>query len=76
MTIVTKIEFEANLAECLDKVEKTGEEIVVMDGEKPVVKILPVRTSLGPEIVFADVRGKVKYNGDLLEPTVDEWSGI
>jgi hypothetical protein len=26
--------------------------------------------------LFADVRGRVKYHGDLLEPTTDEWPEV
>ena len=38
--------------------------------------VLPIKDIRLPEDVFADFRGKVKYKGDLLESTSDEWGDL
>jgi hypothetical protein len=37
------------------------------------VKIVPIRSRLTADL-FADVRGRVVYDEDMLAPTTDEWS--
>ena len=74
MTTIGKAAFTANIGEFLEKVEKSGEEILVTDHDVAVVKIVPVRAKTRAEDVFADVRGKVKCHADLMEPTTDEWN--
>ena len=53
--------------------EESGEELVVTDNNRPTVRIVPIREREPASVTFADVRGKVVYRDDLLEPTIDEW---
>ena len=69
MKTVDKSELIAQLLELLQLVEIEGEEIVVMDGTKPVVRISPYEKTLSTEELFKDMRGKVKYFEDLTAPT-------
>ena len=69
MKTVDKSQLIAQLLELLQLVEIEGEEIVVMDGTKPVVRISPYEKSLSTEELFKDMRGKVKYFEDLTAPT-------
>ena len=69
MKTVDKSQLIAQLLELLQLVEIEGEEIVVMDGTKPVVRISPYEKSLSTEELFKDMRGKVKYFEDLTTPT-------
>ena len=73
MMTVSKEALEANMLEYFHRVEETGEELVVTDNHVAVLKIVPLAGKAGPEEVFADVRGRAKYHGDLLEPTLEEW---
>jgi len=73
MITVSMDALNAKVLEYLRRVEETGEELVVMDEDVAVAKIVPVEPKRGPQAVFADVRGRVKYHGDLLESTTDEW---
>ena len=69
MKTVDKSQLTAQLLELLQLVELEGEEIVVMDGTKPVVRISPYEKTLSTEELFKDMRGKVKYFEDLTTPT-------
>lgn len=73
MKTVSKSALKARMLEYLRNVEETGEELVVTDHGRPVLKIVPIRTLKSAAETFADVRGKVAYRGDLLAPTTDEW---
>ena len=68
MKTVDKSQLTAQLLELLQLVEIEGEEIVVMDGTKPVVRISPYEKTLSTEELFKDMRGKVKYFEDLTAP--------
>ncbi|MCC3449611.1 MAG: prevent-host-death protein [Microcoleus sp. PH2017_40_RAT_O_B] len=69
MKTVDKSQLTAQLLELLQLVEIEGEEILVMDGNKPVVRISQYEKSLSTEELFKDMRGKVKYFEDLTTPT-------
>ncbi|MEG4285633.1 prevent-host-death protein [Microcoleus sp. A006_D1] len=69
MKTVDKSQLTAQLLELLQLVELEGEEILVMDGNKPVVRISQYEKSLSTEELFKDMRGKVKYFEDLTTPT-------
>ena len=46
---------------------------MITDNRVPVLKVVPYRPKLGPEEVFGDLRGKVKYRGDITEPESSAW---
>jgi len=76
MKTVDKSQLTAQLLEFLRLVELEGEEILVMDGNKPVVRISQYEKSLSTEELFKDMRGKVKYFEDLTTPTTEEWQEV
>ncbi|MEG4807742.1 prevent-host-death protein [Microcoleus sp. F8-D3] len=76
MKTIDKSQLAAQLLECLRLVELEGEEILVMDGTKPVVIISQYEKSLSTEELFKDMRGKVKYFEDLTAPTTEEWQEV
>ncbi|MFM9267752.1 type II toxin-antitoxin system Phd/YefM family antitoxin [Tychonema sp. BBK16] len=69
MKTIDKSQLTAQLLKFLRLVELEGEEILVMDGNKPVVRISQYEKSLSTEELFKDMRGKVKYFEDLTAPT-------
>lgn len=71
---VSKSQLKAKMLEYFRRVEETGQELVVTDHGRPVVKVVPIRRTRPAADLFADVRGRVSYHGDILEPTSDEWS--
>lgn len=74
MDPVSKGALKAKMLEYLRRVEETGEELVVTDNNVPVVRIVPIRRRVGAAEAFGDVRGRVTYHADILEPTTAEWS--
>lgn len=76
MVKVSKGVLKARMLEYFRRVQKTGEELIVTDHRVPVLKVVPLRPRQSPADLFADVRGKVRYTGDLLEPETDAWGDV
>ncbi|MEC4815669.1 MAG: prevent-host-death protein [Scytonema sp. PMC 1069.18] len=76
MKTVDKTQLKDNLLEFLRLVELEGEEILVTDGSKPVVRISQYEHTLSTEECFKNMRDKVKYFEDLTTPTIEEWQEI
>jgi prevent-host-death family protein len=74
MTVVSKSALKARMLEYFRHVEQTGEELIVTDNNRPVLKVVPISARQPAASAFADVRGRVVYHEDVLAPTVDEWS--
>ncbi len=70
---VSKGVLKAKMLEYFRRVEESGEELIVTDNNQPVLRITPIRTRRPAREVFADVRRRVTYHGDILEPTLSEW---
>jgi prevent-host-death family protein len=76
MKNIFKSRLKIKLLELLLFVESEGEEIVVTDRGKPVVKISKYDESLSTEQLFGQMRGKVQYFEDLTTPTIKEWTKV
>ena len=74
MAVVSKSALKARMLEYFRQVEQTGEELVVTDNNRPVLKVVPIRPRRTPAQLFGDVRGKVVYHEDILTPTEGEWT--
>ncbi len=66
MKSISKSKLKSQLLEFLRLVESEGEEIVVTDHGKPVVKISKYAQTPSTEDLFGEIRGKVKYFEDLI----------
>jgi prevent-host-death family protein len=73
MAEVSKGVLKGKMLEYFRRVEETGEELVVTDNGRPVLKVVPIRTRTSAAEAFGDVRGRVIYHEDVLAPTEDEW---
>ena len=67
--------FKSKLLEFLCLVE-SGEEIIVTDRGKPVVKVSKYNDSPFTEELFSQMRGKVKYFEDLTTTATEEWGEL
>ena len=77
MITVAKGVLKAKMFEYFRQVEATGEELIVTDHCKPVLKVTPVdRKTMTVKEVFGDLQGKVKYYEDINTPTINEWSEV
>jgi len=76
MLAVAKGELKAKMLEYFRRIESSGEELIVTDHRKPVLRILPIFKKIKVEDAFGDLQGKVKYYEDINTPTLTEWEDI
>ena len=76
MITVSKNVLKAKMLEYFRRVEDEGEELIVTHNQVPVLKVVPLRRKQTAQEAFGDVWGKVKLEGDLTEPTTDEWPEV
>ncbi len=76
MKTVSKSKLKAKLLEFLRQVESEGEDIIVTDRGKPVVKISQYAKTPSTEELFREMRGKIQYFEDLTFVTTDEWGEL
>jgi antitoxin (DNA-binding transcriptional repressor) of toxin-antitoxin stability system len=72
MIMVSKGILKAKMLEYFRHVEKTGEELIVTDHHKPVLRIIPILERKLPMDVFKK-QGRVLYSEDINTPTSGEW---
>ncbi len=66
-------QFKAKCLSIMDRVQKTGETVLITKRGKPVARLLPAPTE--PEDVFGYMAGKVKIVGDIVGPItpLEDW---
>jgi len=70
---ISKSKLKAKMLEIFRQLETSGEELIVTDRDKPVLKIVPIRPTAPLAAVFGDFQGQVIYLEDLDTPTLAEW---
>ncbi len=58
------------------EIEQTGEEVIVTDNNRPVLRIQPFNRKLSVDEAFAPYRGQMIWHEDPDAPTIDEWSEV
>ena len=76
MLTVSKSVLKAKMLQYFRDVEESGEELLVTNNGKPVLKVIPFQLKKTCREVFGAHQGKIKYYGDLLENTSAEWKEI
>ncbi|MGD1922117.1 MAG: type II toxin-antitoxin system Phd/YefM family antitoxin [Pleurocapsa sp.] len=76
MKSISKSKLKSKLLELLRYVESEGDELIVTDRGKPVVRISRYCDAPTTEELFGQMRGKVKYLEDLTLPTIEEWGEL
>lgn len=73
--LVSKSSFKAKALEYFRQVESTGEELVITDNGKPVLKIVPYTHD--PTEALRSLRGSVIRYTDPLEPVgLEDWESL
>lgn len=70
---ISKSKLKARLLEILREVEESGQELIVTDHGRPVLRIVPIKRKATVEEVFGQYFGQVIYHEDINTPTADEW---
>ena len=74
---VSKGVLKSHMLEYFREVERTGQELIVTDHHKPVLKIIPLRRQpRRTEAVFKQYRHHIIYYEDIIAPTTDEWREV
>lgn len=71
---MTKTQFKAEFDEILEQLNKSNEDIIIIDNGQPILKISRYqKKSLSTTELFTPLRGNIKYYEDLTSPTTEEW---
>ena len=64
------------MLEIFRNVEATGEELIVTDHGKPVLRIVTIEEKRSVVDLFGDLQGSVVYHEEIDTPTADEWTDL
>lgn len=73
---ISKSKLKAKMLEIFRKIEADGEELIVTDHGKPVLRITPIREKDSISQLFNGLQGQVIYHEDINTPTMSEWGEI
>lgn len=73
---ISKSKLKAKMLEIFRHLEASGEELIVTDQGKPVLKIVPIKQKTTVLELFGDLPGRVTYLEDVNTPTLDEWEDV
>jgi len=73
---ISKSKLKAKMLEVFRQLEASGEELIVTDHDKPVLKIVPIVQKATVTAVFRDLQGQVTYLEDINTPTLQEWEDV
>jgi antitoxin (DNA-binding transcriptional repressor) of toxin-antitoxin stability system len=70
---ISKGKLKARMLEIFREIEQSGQELIVTDNGKPVLKIATIMPKKSVEEVFGDLYGTAVIREDINTPTIDEW---
>jgi prevent-host-death family protein len=73
---ISKSMLRAKMSEVFRELEASGEDLIVTDHGRPVLKILPIRDKSTVEELFGEFQGQVSYSEDIDTPTLPEWDEV
>ncbi len=73
MITISKSKLKANMLRVFREIEASGEELIVTDRNRPVLRIQRINSKKTVEEVFGSIQGKVFFYEDPNTPTTDEW---
>jgi prevent-host-death family protein len=76
MNSISKSKLKAHMHEVLHQLEESGEELVITDHGRPVLKIVPIKSKRTVSELFGRQMGGVVYHEDINTPTLTEWDAV
>jgi antitoxin (DNA-binding transcriptional repressor) of toxin-antitoxin stability system len=70
---ISKSKLKAKMLAIFRELEASGNELIVTDRDRPVLKIVPIKQENTLAELFAGLQGKVTYAEDINQPTLAEW---
>ena len=76
MPTISKSKLKANMLRIFRELEASGEELIVTDRNKPVLRIIPIQERQSVAELFGSLQGKVEYHEEIDAPTIEEWGDL
>jgi antitoxin (DNA-binding transcriptional repressor) of toxin-antitoxin stability system len=73
---ISKSKLKAKMLQIFREIEASGDELIVTDHGKPVLKIVPIQPKNSVKELFAEYQAQVEYVEDIDTPTIDEWDEV
>ncbi len=73
---ISKSKLKAKMLEVFRQIEASGDELIVTDQGKPVLKIIPIKQKKTVAELFENVQNQVAYLEDINTPTLSEWDNV
>jgi antitoxin (DNA-binding transcriptional repressor) of toxin-antitoxin stability system len=70
---ISKSKLKAKMLAIFRELETSGNELIVTDRDRPVLKIVPIKQENTVAELFAGLQGKVTYAEDVNQPTQTDW---
>ena len=73
--IISKSKFKPHALKYFRLIEKTGQELIITDHAKPVIKIIPYHEE--PQEILKALRNSIQFYNDPLEPVAEnDWDAL
>ena len=76
VAMISKGKLKAKMLQIFREIEQSGEELIVTDNNRPVLRIQPFVQKRSVAEVFAPYKGKAIFYEDPDTPTITEWSDV
>ena len=73
---ISKSKLKSKMLEIFRKLEADGDELIVTDHGKPVLRIIPYNQKSSVADLFSPYQGQVVYLEDVDTPTMNEWGDL
>ena len=73
---ISKSKLKSKMLEIFRRLEADGDELIVTDNGKPVLRIIPYNQKSSVADLFSPYQGQVVYLEDVDTPTMNEWGDL
>jgi antitoxin (DNA-binding transcriptional repressor) of toxin-antitoxin stability system len=73
---ISKSKLKSKMLEIFRRLEADGDELIVTDNGKPVLRIIPYNQKSSVGALFGSLQGQVVYLEDVDTPTMNEWDDL
>jgi antitoxin (DNA-binding transcriptional repressor) of toxin-antitoxin stability system len=73
---ISKSKLKSKMLEIFRQLEVDGDELIVTDHGKPVLRIIPYNQKSSVAELFSSYQGRVVYLEDVDTPTMNEWGDL
>jgi antitoxin (DNA-binding transcriptional repressor) of toxin-antitoxin stability system len=73
---ISKSKLKARMLEIFRQLEASGDDLIVTDHGRPVLRIVPYNQKASVDDLFASLQGHVIYLEDVDAPTAVEWNDL